>query len=515
MENMYILLASASSIFIAQIIWIFRKRRREVQSHPNEWTLFSPLGLFGSSILPKIKYISPGVNWPFINKHDIFARSGADYCFSTYAVPSPRNNLLLGDAAMIKEVVNSRTVFPKPVELYVFLSFFGKNIVVSEGEEWKIYRKIAAPAFSERNNKLVWDETSRILHELFEEVWGEKEVVTVNHFLDITLPLALSAISSAGFGKRMTWDENEALPLGHIMTFKQSLHIACTQFISKALLPSWAMGLTSKLRNTRNGFNELRSYMKEIISERQSTGAIRANDLLSNLLAATDEDSRLSEDELIGNTYMFLLAGHETTAHTLAFAFALLALYPEEQDKVHQQINSLLTEGASLSYEDMPKFTYSMAVLYETLRMFPAVIYIPKVAAEDTVLRSTTENGDPISLSVPKGTSIALLTPALHYNPRYWEDPHNFKPERFLKDWPRDAFLPFSGGPRACIGRKFAEVESIAAITAFISQYKVTIKEEPQFAHETFKQKKERVLKTFNALTLTPVRIPLVFTRRS
>jgi hypothetical protein len=118
---------------------------------------------------------------------------------------------------------------------------------------------------------------------------------------------------------------------------------------------------------------------------------------------------------------------------------------------------------------------------------------------------------------------------------RYWENPHEFKPDRFLKpDWNRDAFLPFSGGARACIGRKsvlsfllspslshllmseyfrFAETESIASLTMLVSRYKISVKQEPQFVGETFEQRKERILKTIELITLTCV--PILFLTRS
>ena len=109
-----------------------------------------------------------------------------------------------------------------------------------------------------------------------------------------------------------------------------------------------------------------------------------------------------------------------------------------------------------------------------------------------------------------------------------------FKPSRFQGDWPRDAFLPFSGGVRSCLGRRFAELESTVAIAMIVRKYKITVKEEPRFAGETFQQKFDRVLKNRNRLTLTwvltavvlivcwlltglvvrPLRTPLVFTRR-
>lgn len=112
---------------------------------------------------------------------------------------------------------------------------------------------------------------------------------------------------------------------------------------------------------------------------------------------------------------------------------------------------------------------------------------------------------------------------------RYWEDPHAFKPQRFLEDWPREAFLPFSAAARACLGRKwdrlrypehfqgaysriffiirFGETEGVALLTLFVSRYKITVKEEPQFAHETFKQRRDRILKSAQGITVTCVYI--------
>lgn len=155
--------------------------------------------------------------------------------------------------------------------------------------------------------------------------------------------------------------------------------------------------------------------------------------------------------------------------------------------------------------------------------MFPPVIGIPKMAAEDCTLTTTNNSGEKIIVPIPKNAGINIHTVGLHYNrkrlsslsvhrtwpdgeiytAKYWEDPTTFKPSRFLGDWPRDCFLPFSGGVRSCLGRRFAELETIVAIAMLVKKYKITVKEEPEFAGETFEQKKARVLMAKNGLTLT------------
>jgi len=191
----------------------------------------------------------------------------------------------------------------------------------------------------------------------------------------------------------------------------------------------------------------------------------------------------------------------------------LLALHPDEQEKVFEQIKSV-TKGRVPTYEEMSLLTYSLAVFNETLRMFPPVTGIPKVAAEDTSIVASNIRGEKKTIPILKGTNIVIDTCGIHYNPRYWDDPLTFKPSRFLKDWPRDAFLPFSAGARACIGRKFFETEGIAVLAMLVSQYKIAIEEEPQFAGETFEERKSRILSVHAGLTLTPVSVPLTLTRR-
>ena len=91
---------------------------------------------------------------------------------------------------------------------------------MTEGDEWKRHRKISAPSFSERNNRLVWDETMLIVQELSEVLWAGKQEVAVDNIVDLTVPMALFIIGVAGFGKRMSWKEDLSMPKGYAMPFK-------------------------------------------------------------------------------------------------------------------------------------------------------------------------------------------------------------------------------------------------------------------------------------------------------
>ncbi|THH29773.1 hypothetical protein EUX98_g4419 [Antrodiella citrinella] len=499
MEKVAILLLTVVAIVVIQKILAFVRLLRTV-NHAGFRSLLTVSGI--SSLFPPIPLISIG-NTAYEDKYKSFQRFDADI-FTAVSVLPAEVNYMLADPQAIKEVVGSRVRFPKPVQLYESLMIFGSNIVASEHEEWKRYRKISGPAFTEPNNRLVWDETVKVMNDLFKNIWGDKKDITLNHALEITMPIALFIISAAGFGRRLAWNEELKTSNGHSLTFKDALYTVSEGIRIKLLAPKWAGSVFPRVKKVHGAFDELEKYMLEMIESRKDSEVKEQRfDLFSSLLEANDdnaEDAKLADSELLGNIFIFLIAGHETTAHTLCFALGLLALYPDEQERVYQEVLKAIPENRDPTFQDLNGLNYVNCVLNETLRMFPPVIGIPKEAAEDCMLTTTNNAGEKVTVAIPKA--------------KYWEDPLTFKPSRFEGDWPRDAFLPFSGGVRSCLGRRFAELESIVAIAMLVKNYKITVKEEPEFAEETFEQRKARVLKAKNGLTLTPVRTPLVFTRR-
>ncbi|KAJ3552928.1 hypothetical protein NM688_g3893 [Phlebia brevispora] len=507
-----LLVALATVFFFALKRFIdFRRAVASIQDFPGFRTLWATTGtvnnVFARKAIPGV-VIGGFRHWH--RKYEDFRYFGADIISQVWAFPQVKTMFFVADPAAVKEITMNRLRFPKPVWQYSVLTFFGRNIVASEFDEWKRYRKITAPAFSEPNNKLVWDETVRVMNGLFDDVWAGKERIVMDHAVDVTLPIALFVIGAAGFGRRVSWKEDEVVSPGHTMAFKDALHVVSTDILAKVLFPDWFLKYSpwGRLRNVHVAFQELEMYMMEMCAARRALETKEErHDLFSSLLDASDDEldggAKLTDRELLGNIFIFLLAGHETTAHTLCFTFGQLAFHPEEQEKLYQHIKSVLKDGRAPTYEDMGALTQSEAVFYETLRTFPPVVGVPKYAAEDTTLTTVNSAGEKVTVPIPAGSPISLHVAGLHYNPRYWEDPTEFKPDRFLGDWPRDAFLPFSGGARSCLGRRFFETEGIAILTMLISRYRVELKDEPEFAHETLAEKKARLMACKQGLTTT------------
>ncbi|KAH9962832.1 cytochrome P450 [Russula dissimulans] len=499
---------SLFGLYLVQILLGLRKVSRNAGNLPCQFLLVSPISVL-NALIPRIFRSIPYIS----------------------AFPQPRYLLLLADAAAIKDVTTSRSKYPKPLKRYEALAAFGANIVASDGAEWKKYRKVTAPAFSERNFKLVWHESVQIMVDLFDQVWGDKSEIVVDHCLDITLPMALFVIGTAGFGRRVTWTSDHVVPPGHQMTFKDALHIFSANISMKLILPSWAENATKHTRKVTLAFLELKQYMLEMVEARRDVDkAEQRYDLLSGLLDATQDapdngailihipQFAFLEVVLlagVGNMYIFLFAGHETTGHTLCFSFALLALHPDVQERLYEHIKGVLSSlNRTPTYEDMGRFTYSLAPPKRTISYGHKAPLIPKIAAEDMTLTVSNAKGGKTTFPVPSGTQVDLHVAGLHHNPQYWKDPNTFMPERFLGDWPKDAFAPFSLGARACLGRRFFETQGIAAMAMMVSRYKIEIKEEPEFSGETFEERYARITAFDQVLTTTPLRVPLVFKRR-
>jgi len=228
------------------------------------------------------------------------------------------------------------------------------------------------------------------------------------------------------------------------------------------------------------------------------------------------------------------LAGHETSAHTLSFALPLLALYPETQHKIFEEVSRIWPQGcpgtqSNSSYkEDFPKLEYTTAFFRETLRCFPSVSRLAKFVHADatvTARRFTPHINGPnkhgkaelYRIAIPNGSIVIMDIYGTNMNPLHWgEDAAEFKPERFIDTdnyrWPRDALLTFSGGARGCIGSRFAMAESVCILALFVRQYEILI----PFDLESLSKAEQRsvLLKWTTGVTITPTHSRVRLRRR-
>ncbi|MFJ7261331.1 cytochrome P450 [Streptomyces globosus] len=220
-------------------------------------------------------------------------------------------------------------------------------------------------------------------------------------------------------------------------------------------------------RRAAEALEELYGVCDRIIAERRSGGeAAQGEDLLGLLSAASSsEDGAFDAAELRDQVLIFLLAGHETTATSLAYSLHLLALHPEQQALAREEVARVLGDREPEA-ADLERLPYLTRVLKEAMRLYPAAPVIGRNSVAATEI---------CGYAVPGGANVILAPWVTHRHPRYWPDPERFDPDRFTPeaeaDRPRYAWFPFGGGPRACIGQHFSMLESVISLAVLLRAY--------------------------------------------
>jgi len=383
---------------------------------------------------------------------------------------------------------------------------YGHNVLSANGSEWRRFRKILSPQFNEENNQLVWretlDQTQSMLKIWLDRQGNSSAGQAVAHDL---MQLSLHIISKAGFGVRMAWrdkDEHETVPVGHTFSYRGALEGVLTNIYWVALLPKWLLS-NSPFRWQRDALRckmEWGDYMTELYESKKSGSEPSCGDGM-DLMGALIRDmplpkssmaESLSVSEILGNTFILLLAGHESTANSIHCSLLYLALHPHQQKLLQKDIDNIFAERPVSSWNfqtDMPKLSSGIAgaVLNEELRLMAPLLFLLKRSDDDQVLSIEGTN-----YTLPRNSPIMLCTAAAHRNPAYWpskdtknpyNDLENFHPERwFVSDDSsllfqpqRNTYFPFSSGARSCLGRRFAHTEVMAALATIFKDYSVEL----------------------------------------
>jgi len=231
-----------------------------------------------------------------------------------------------------------------------------------------------------------------------------------------------------------------------------------------------------------------------LIAERRAQAAKSGDfgsDLLGMLMAATEEPdpnaassassgssassassaalAGMDDQQLRDEVMTIFLAGHETTANAMSWAFYCLSLAPESDRRMADEIHGVLGER-SFTLTDMPRLAYTQRVIKESMRLYPPAWIIGRMTEEADVIDG---------FALPKGGVVLMAPYVTHRHPDFWDDPLGFDPERFLPaleaSRPRFAYYPFGGGPRVCIGNSFAMLEAVALLATLAKRYRLDL----------------------------------------
>jgi cytochrome P450 len=335
----------------------------------------------------------------------------------------------------------------------------GESLFVAEGDHWRWQRRAAAPAFSARNVDALTPVMTRAAEAAAGRVGaaaGRRAVNAVDEMVGATFDV----IADVTLSDRTAID-------------RAAVGAALDAYVDRAArvsvfdvmgAPGWLPrpGREAAARD----LSHMQGSMDAAIARRQEQGPGHPPDLMDLLMGARDPETgrEMSDAELRENLLTFIVAGHETTALTLAWALYLCAFDPEVQDGVRAEARGVLGTRAAAA-ADVPQLPYTRQVIDEVLRLYPPGGFLSRTA----------QAGDRLSAAVIRpGDTVMIPVYGLHRHRGLWDAPDAFRPARWAR---RDAvdrfqYLPFGDGPRVCIGARFALQEAVVILATLLARYR-------------------------------------------
>lgn len=369
----------------------------------------------------------------------------------------PVRTYLLNHPSLIEEVLNKKNeYFIKDISYRILKGVFGDGLLLSDGELWQRHRRLMQSAF---NSNSIANYATNIVENTAQtlETWQLGKVLDIYQEMS---QLTVKVITQSMFGVDAT---ETALAIG------EALDMIMLQYFKQAemlfLLPTWLPTLGNRQANRAT--KRLNEIVYTIIEQRRK---LPQNDLLSRMLYLQDETGhQLSEAELRDEVMTLLLAGHDTTANALTWTFMLLAQNPEAMTKLVNEVQSVLKTSLP-TIEDLPKLAYTKMVIQESMRLYPPAWMLGREVTRDCRI------GD---YYFTRGTTIYCSQWVVHRDPRFFDNPEQFEPERWQNNLeqrlPRCAYFPFGAGPRVCIGKAFSMIEATLILAMVVQKFHLTL----------------------------------------
>lgn len=339
-----------------------------------------------------------------------------------------------------------------------FHRLVGNGLLTSEGEEWKRQRRLSSPAFH-RDRIEAYASTMVEFTERLTSSWREGETRDMHRdMMRLTLEIVVRCLFKADVSRDVD-DVGDTLK----ELVKPFASQASLKWILNNRLPTPYHFRFHALAK------KIDTVVYRIIAEHRASGKDEG-DLLSMLLAARDEDgSQMSDRQLRDEVMTLFLAGHETTALTLAWSWYLLGTNREAEKRFHAELDEVLG-GRAPTMADLPRLKFTEQIAKESMRLYPPAFGLGREAIEDCEIGG---------YHVPAGTQVFLFQWSTQRDPRFYDEPLAFKPERWTEEFvatlPKYAYFPFGGGPRGCIGASFAMMEIILCLATIGQKFRLEL----------------------------------------
>lgn len=377
---------------------------------------------------------------------------------------------------IVEPVLNSSKHITKSFDYELFVPWLGRGLLISNGSKWTFRRKLLTPSFHFK----VLTDYAKVMQEkclifkdcLFTAADQNPEGFDISPFvsrlaLDIICETAMGVSVEAQFNPDNQYLKDvgrmsEILFLRGIKPWLWNPILNCiigTGFEERKLLQKLHHFTNSVIRERKQNFVQVKKDKKVRMS------------FLDTMLNVAEEHG-LTEEDIREEVDTFMFEGHDTTSAGMAWAIYQIGRHEEVQRKIHDEIDKVCSEAEDpdeLSPEDLRKLQYLEWTIKESLRMFPSVPFFFRRVLDDIVYAD--------GKRIPRGTYFCVITYLLHRNPDIWPEPEKFDPERFSPANATNrhpyAYVPFSAGPRNCIGQKFAIMEEKLTLVSLLRHFHI------------------------------------------
>ena len=388
---------------------------------------------------------------------------------------SRRSILIVNDPDLTRRIMTDPTdIYPKNDLMVGALEpLVGDSIFVSSGDRWRRQRRMIDPAFSHMRISRAFASMSAAV-----DAYEERLTESARSGLPFSLDLAMSHLTADIITRTVFSTSLESDTAREVFESFSAFERSVAHVELKRLIVDPPFKRIPQHDHVLEACRRIRHHLGALVDRHLGSKTNGAecpfDDIASAVIAARDEtnDEGFSREELIDQLGVFFLAGHETTASALTWVFFILATRPEIMAKVRHEVERVAGD-APLTFDDTKRLVYVRNVFKETLRLYPPITFIPRVAAEPVKIGS---------FKAKRGAMIMIAPWVIHRHQDFWEDPDAFDPDRFLpereKTIRQGTYLPFGFGPRVCVGAGFAGVESALIIAHLARRFDFAIRDE-------------------------------------
>ncbi|MFW2589078.1 cytochrome P450 [Sagittula sp. SSi028] len=370
-----------------------------------------------------------------------------------------RWHMVMDPGAIRRMLLENLDNYPKSlVTKNLLRPAIGDSLFIAEGAHWRWQRRAAAPVFSHRNVMNLSPVMSQAAARSVDRIRASGPAAI--DFLDEMVSVTFDVISDVTFSGDSAFD-------------RDGVHRAIDAYIAEAGkvslfdilgMPDWVPRPGRAFH--AGGVAQMKRMADRAIADRAQRAPGDVPDLMDLLLAGEDPETqrRMSPSELRDNLLTFIVAGHETTALTLAWSLYLLAFDQDAQDRARAEAQAVLN-GPTASGADVARLPYIRKVIDEALRLYPPAGMVSRTAMGPDTL---------CGREIRRGDTVILPIYALHRHHMLYDDPNRFHPDRWDRKPDRYAYLPFGDGPRICIGASFALQEAVITLATLVANLRFT-----------------------------------------